>query len=201
MSDSIPSFILASGSPRRKDLLEEAGYDFEVIPPDVEEIEDMSVPIRILTAKNAALKADAVAASHPEAVVIAADTLVLLGERVLSKPADRTEAREMLSALNGKSHQVLTAVSVVRLGGGKSHAFSVSTDVYFKSLSESERDAYHDRINPMDKAGAYAAQEHGALIIDRLEGSMTNVIGLPMDDVRVVLEEEFGVVPNEKAEA
>jgi septum formation protein len=197
MSDPKPGLILASGSPRRKDLLNEAGYEFEVVPPEIEEIEDMSVPIRILTAKNAALKADAVAASHPDAVVIAADTLVLLGERVLSKPSDRDEAREMLSALNGNSHQVFTAVAVVHRGAEKAKAFSVSTDVYFKSLSEAEREVYHDRIDPMDKAGAYAAQEHGELIIDRLEGSMTNVIGLPMEEVGEILEREFGVVPAE----
>lgn len=199
MIDPGPPLILASGSPRRKDLLEEAGYAFEVVSPGIEEIEDMSVPIRVLTAENAALKAKAVATSRPDAVVIAADTLVLLGERVLSKPADRDEAREMLAALNGKAHQVFTAVAIMQRGAEKSRAFSVSTEVYFKSLSEEEREAYHDRIDPMDKAGAYAAQDHGELIIDRLEGSMTNVIGLPMDEVREVLDREFGVLPGRES--
>ena len=199
MSDTTPSLVLASGSPRRKDLLTDAGYHFEVVSPEVEEIEDGSIPIRIVTAENAGLKANAVAGKRPDAVVIAADTLVLLGECVLSKPLDREEAREMLASLNGTSHQVFTAVTITHRDAEKTHSFTVATDVHFKTLTEEERDAYHERINPMDKAGAYAAQEHGRMIIDRLEGSMTNVIGLPMDEVRVVLEREFGILPNETA--
>ena len=195
MSDSLPALILASGSPRRKDLLEEAGYSFRVVPPEIEEIEDGTIPIRVLTAKNASLKAEAVAAKFPDAVILAADTLVLLGERVLSKPADREEAREMLASLNGKSHQVFTAVSLVQRAKDKSRSLTVATDVHFKTLTEIERDAYHERIDPMDKAGAYAAQEHGRMIIDRLEGSMSNVIGLPMDEVAEALEKDFGIVP------
>ena len=187
--------ILASGSPRRKDLLAEAGFDFHVVVPEVEENEDVSVSIRRLTQENAELKAAAVAHLHPHAVVIAADTLVLVGERVLTKPVDREEATEMLGSLNGKSHQVFTAFSIQHRQSGRSVAQTVTTDVHFKNLSTAEMAAYHERINPMDKAGAYAAQEHGELIIDRIEGSMTNVIGLPMDDVIEVLEAEFGIVP------
>lgn len=187
--------ILASGSPRRKDLLAEAGFDFHVVVPEVEENEDVSVSIRRLTQENAELKAAAVAHLHPHSVVIAADTLVLVGERVLTKPADREEAAEMLGSLNGKSHQVFTAFSILHRQSGRSVARTVTTDVHFKNLSTAEMAAYHERINPMDKAGAYAAQEHGELIIDRFEGSMTNVIGLPMDEVIEVLEAEFGIVP------
>lgn len=197
MSDSQTSLILASGSPRRKDLLDEAGYKFQVVAPDIEEIEDGAIPIRVVTAENASLKAGDVAARFPDAVVIAADTLVLLGERVLSKPMDREEAREMLASLNGNSHQVFTAVSIMHRAEDKRTSFTVATDVQFKTLTEEERDAYHERINPMDKAGAYAAQEHGRMIIDRLEGSMTNVIGLPMEEVAKVLKQEFGIVPAE----
>ncbi|MEM7603034.1 MAG: Maf family protein [Verrucomicrobiota bacterium] len=191
----IPPLILASGSPRRSDLLRDAGYDFEVIKPDVEEIEDGSIPIRIVTSENAKLKAAAVSEANPDAVVIAADTLVLLGERVLSKPMDREEAVAMLGALNGNSHQVFTAVTMMQTGAAKVHNFTIATDVHFKTLTLAEREAYHQLINPMDKAGAYAAQEHGELIIDRIEGSMTNVIGLPMDEVRITLETEFGIKP------
>lgn len=187
--------VLASGSPRRKDLLEEAGFDFQVVVPEVEENEDVSVSIRRLTQENAALKAAAVAHVHPQAVVLAADTLVLLGERVLTKPADREEATEMLSSLNGKSHQVFTAFSILHMQSGRSVAQTVTTDVHFKILSAAEMAAYHERINPMDKAGAYAAQEHGELIIDRIEGSMTNVIGLPMDEVIEALAVKFGIGP------
>lgn len=189
------TLILASGSPRRRDLLAEAGYEFSVVPPGIEEIEDSSLPIREVTAANARRKVEAVSRAHPEAVVIAADTLVLLGERNLSKPLNREEAATMLRALSGKSHQVFTAVSIRRASPAKQHDFTIATQVHFKELSEAEQQSYHTRINPMDKAGAYAAQEHGDLIIDRIEGSMTNVIGLPMEEVRDALAVEFGVSP------
>ena len=189
------SLILASGSPRRSDLLAEAGFDFQVVKPDVEENEDGSVPIRELTAENALLKASAVAISHPDAVVLAADTLVLLGDRVLTKPVDQPEARRMLESLNGHSHQVFTAVALVHRSSSREYCFTVSTDVFFKQLSADEMTAYHAKINPMDKAGAYAAQEHGELIIDRIEGSMTNVIGLPMKKVMATLADTFGITP------
>jgi septum formation protein len=191
----MPKLILASGSPRRKDLLIEAGYDFQVIVPDVEENEDVSVPIRQLTKENAELKAEAVSPANTDAVVIAADTLVLLEERVLTKPIDGDEAREMLASLNGKSHQVFTAFSILHGREGKRVLETVTTDVHFKLLTEAEMIEYHRRINPMDKAGAYAAQEHGKLIIDRIEGSMTNVIGLPMRRLAEILESDFGIVP------
>lgn len=187
--------ILASGSPRRRDLLTEAGYEFRVVQPGIEEIEDGSIPIRKLTSTNARLKAEAVASRHPGAVVIAADTLVLLDDTVLSKPLDRDEATRMLNSLNGNSHQVFTAVMIVHQQSGKKLPLTVTTDVHFKALSEKEMAAYHERINPMDKAGAYAAQEHGELIIDRIEGSMTNVIGLPMEEVSEALRSEFGISP------
>ena len=186
--------ILASGSPRRFDLLKKAGFDFEVIKPDVEENEDGSIPIRTLTEMNARLKAEAVASQHPDAVIVAADTLVLLGDRVLTKPVDRAEARQMLESLNGNSHQVFTAVAIVNYRQGRERCFDVVTDVHFKQLAGDEMTAYHEKINPMDKAGAYAAQEHGADIIERIEGSMTNVIGLPMDEVSCALA-EFGEEP------
>ncbi|MEM6915420.1 MAG: Maf family protein [Verrucomicrobiota bacterium] len=187
--------ILASGSPRRSDLLREAGFDFEVVPPGIEEIEDSSLPIREVTADNADLKAGAISKARPEAVVLAADTLVLLGDRNLSKPLDRAEASAMLRSLNGNSHQVFTAVTILRQSPFQHLRFTTITEVRFKTLTESEMDAYHAKINPMDKAGAYAAQEHGASIIERIEGSMSNVIGLPMDEVSAALEKNFGIVP------
>lgn len=192
----VSGLILASGSPRRRDLLAEAGYEFEVCSPDVEENEDTSFPIRELTAENAVLKASAVAKNFPDFAVLAADTLVLLGDQVLTKPVDRAEASAMLAALNGRSHQVFTAVSVIHLSGERSERFTVTTDVCFRQLTEGEMAAYHRLINPMDKAGAYAAQEHGELVIERIEGSMTNVIGLPMDETASVLRESFGITPS-----
>ena len=187
--------ILGSGSPRRKDLMEEAGYAFEVVKPEVVEIEDEAIPIRELTAMNAKLKADAVADLHPDAVIIAADTLVLLGETVFGKPRDRADAKRMLSELNGCTHQVFTAVSLTRKSDGMTSAFAVATDVTFKNLSEEEMAAYHAKIEPMDKAGAYAAQDFGDLIIESFSGSMTNVIGLPMDELAAELLSGFGITP------
>lgn len=187
--------VLASGSPRRRDLLEEAGFRFRVENPDIEENEDTSLPIRVLTAENARDKAVAVSRRCPDAVVVAADTLVLLGDTVLSKPLDQADATRMLAALNGRSHEVFTAVALRHEGSGKSVDFSVTTAVSFKNLTPAEQSDYHSRIDPMDKAGAYAAQDHGALIIDRIEGSMSNVIGLPMDEVAEALESHFGIIP------
>ncbi len=187
--------ILASGSPRRRDLLEEAGYAFEVVKPDVEEIEDPARSIRALTRENARLKAEAVAGSHPDRLVIAADTLVLRDDTALGKPADAEEAFAMIRSLNGRTHQVFTAVCVVAQAAGREVEFSVVTDVTFKHLRDEELRHYHTLIEPMDKAGAYAAQDHGEVIIERVEGSWTNVVGLPMERLGEVLRAEFGVAP------
>jgi septum formation protein len=196
MSDA-PALILASGSPRRSDLLNEAGYHFTVVKPDVVEIEDPAIAIRELTALNARLKADAVASAYPGAVTIAADTLVLLGEKVFGKPADREEAARMLAELNGCTHQVFTAVSFIYHEGETEtvHSLTVATEVIFKHLAPDEMAAYHAKMDPLDKAGAYAAQEHGDLIIECISGSMTNVVGLPMDEVTAALERHFGIRP------
>ncbi|MCB1234013.1 MAG: septum formation protein Maf [Verrucomicrobiae bacterium] len=189
------TLILASGSPRRRDLMEEAGYRFEVVKPDVEEIEDATIPIRELTRLNAKLKADAVAGSHPGRVVIAADTLVLLDGIALGKPADAAEAFAMIRSLNGRTHQVYTAVCVARAGTEADAEFFVVTDVTFRRLSDAELRRYHELIDPMDKAGAYAAQDHGDIVIERVTGSWTNVVGLPMEELAKWLGERFGVLP------
>ncbi|MCL4103749.1 UNVERIFIED_CONTAM: hypothetical protein GTU68_059828 [Idotea baltica] len=180
--------ILASGSPRRKDLLEEAGYEIVVIPPEEEEVDDPSIPIGELTQMNAMLKADCVAVDYAEAIVIAADTLVLRDGVALGKPADMKEAGSMIRSLNGRAHQVFTAVCVLQNATGFVEEFTVITDVQFKQLTDAELDNYHKLIEPLDKAGAYAAQDHGELIIESIVGSQTNVVGLPMDEVNTVLE-------------
>jgi hydroxyacylglutathione hydrolase len=128
-----PFLILASGSPRRRDLLTEAGYRFQVENPGIEENEDTSLPIRQLTAENARDKAAAVSARFPEAIVIAADTLVLLGDTVLSKPADREEATRMLASLNGRSHEVFTAVALRHGHAGKAVDLTVTTSRPFQT--------------------------------------------------------------------
>ncbi len=189
---SLP-LILASGSPRRRDLMEEAGYRFEVVKPDVEEIEDPAISIQGLTRTNARLKAEAVAHGYADRVVIAADTLVLRDDTALGKPADAEEALAMIRSLNGRTHQVFTAVCVTCESMGCEVEFSVVTDVTFRRLGDDELRHYHTLIEPMDKAGAYAAQDHGEVIIESMSGSRTNVVGLPMERLREVLEQDFGV--------
>jgi septum formation protein len=190
-----PRLLLASTSPRRGDLLREAGYRFEIVPPLVEEIEDPRLPIREVTSENARRKAVAVASRHPEAVVIGADTLVLLDDRSLSKPADLAEARKMLEELSGRSHQVYTAVDLVRSSPPLERLLVVTTTIRFKTLDAAMIERYHQLIDPLDKAGGYAAQEHGDLILESVDGSFSNVIGLPLDEVAAVLEESFGIRP------
>lgn len=198
MQQSQTHLILASGSPRRDELLSEAGYVFEVIKPTIEEMEDPSIEVKKLTALNAKLKGGEVADSNPDSVILAADTLVLLDGVVFGKPADMTEAASMLERLNGKTHQVFTAVALMRRATNQLIQLSVSTEVTFKNLSLTEQQKYHAKIQPLDKAGAYAAQEFGEMIIEKFSGSMTNVIGLPMDETSTALEKEFGIVPIQK---
>lgn len=188
--------ILASGSPRRRDLLAEAGFAFRVEAPDIEENEDTRLPIRKLTTENARDKAHCVSRRFPGAVVLAADTLVLLGDRVFTKPVDRAEATRMLADLNGRVHDVFTAVAIRHEDSDRTLDLTVTTRVHFKSLDAAERAAYHALIDPMDKAGAYAAQDHGARIIERIEGSMSNVVGLPMEEVAAALLDPFGIRPS-----
>jgi len=190
-----PRLILASASPRRSDLLREAGYDFEIIKPKVEEIEDPAADVKTLTALNARLKANKVVEFRKESVVLAADTLVLHGDMALGKPENEAEAAAMLARLSGGTHQVYTAVCLVRGATRQTAEFTVTTEVTFKDLSPAKRTEYHRVIEPLDKAGAYAAQDSGSMIIERIVGSTSNIIGLPMEETSAVLKGEFGIVP------
>ncbi len=180
--------ILASGSPRRRELLEKAGLDFEVIPSPAEEIHDASLGMSGLCEENARLKAAAVAVYHPEAVVIGADTLVFLDGQPLGKPKDMAEAVGMLRRLSGRSHQVCTGVCIA--GPGKSvRALHAVTEVVFRRLDEDTVQAYLAMTSPLDKAGAYGIQDHGEMIVERIEGAFDNVMGLPVDQVLFALQE------------
>ncbi len=179
--------ILASTSPRRFDLMMEAGLHFAVVPAEVEEFHDEAVPLAELTRQNAALKAEWVAARHPDTWVIGADTLVSIGRQALGKPADLAEAARMLGRLSGHTHVVGTAVCLVHAATGRRHEFLEETLVTFKPLTESEIAHYLTLINPLDKAGSYAAQEHGEVIIEKVEGAYSNVVGLPMERLLVEL--------------
>ncbi|MEM7147009.1 MAG: Maf family protein [Verrucomicrobiota bacterium] len=172
--------ILASSSPRRRDLLNEANFSFTIIPSPAEEIHDASLPPHELTEHNARLKAQAVAPNHPNATVIGADTLVFIDHQPLGKPRDLPHAIEMLETLTGRTHQVCTGVCLTRHATNQTHCFHEITHVTFLPLTRPQIESYLEKINPLDKAGAYAAQDHGNLIIEKTEGSWTNVVGLPI---------------------
>lgn len=170
--------MLASTSPRRRALLAEYGYRFEVIAPQgVEEIAppDLSPGDTVLA--NARAKARAVV--RPDATVLGVDTEVFFEGRVLGKPSDMNDAFAMLSRLNGRTHEVYSGCWLV--GGGKERGFIEITHVHFHQRTDAELRAYLARIHPLDKAGAYAAQTDDGEMIARFEGSFTNVIGLPME--------------------
>jgi septum formation protein len=174
--------ILASRSPRRRHLLDQLGLEFSAIDADIDE----SFP-PALTPDETAIYIAEKKANHfanqledPANIIITADTLVLINGQILGKPADRNEARKMLSTLSGKMHQVVTGICIRSCD--KSRTFTSWTDVYFKELSEEEIEYYIDNYQPYDKAGAYGAQEWiGYIGISRLEGSYFNVMGLPID--------------------
>lgn len=176
-----PRIVLASASPRRVELMQEAGYSFEVIVPDVEEAHDESLSCEDLTIENAKLKALAVAHQRPDAMVIAADTLVYLDQKPLGKPRDMNEAAAMLRMLSGRVHEVCTGVAIASGSGKSLRCFHVISDVEFKPLTDEVIAEYHRRIEPLDKAGAYAIQDESAMIIERISGSWSNVKGLPME--------------------
>lgn len=178
--------VLASGSPRRRELLERAGVVFEVVVSPAEEIHDASLNPEVLCELNATLKAAAVAAVRPDATVIGSDTLVFIDGEPLGKPVDLLEARAMLRRLAGRVHRVCTGVCVI-FPGGTRKVFHGSTDVTFQPLDDAEIDAYFALVDPLDKAGAYGIQEHGERIIAGIQGSFDNVMGLPVDLVVAAL--------------
>ena len=180
--------ILASGSPRRRELLAAAGLSFEVIPSPAEEIHDASLGMKGLCEENARLKAAAVAAHHPEAVVIGADTLVFLDGQPLGKPKDMAEAARMLRSLSGFVHDVCTGVCICE-PGGKVRTIHAVTEVVFRTLDEVTISEYLAKTSPLDKAGAYGIQDHGDMIVQRIVGSYENVMGLPVEDVLDALAE------------
>lgn len=175
--------VLASQSPRRADLLREAGFAFEVLTAPFEEVHDPHWTPEDLTTHNALGKARAVAHSAPAALVLGADTLVYVDDHPLGKPGSLEEARQMLRRLSGRAHRVCTGVALVWDGGRSEHCFATVTDVVFKPLSDEVISAYHSRVDPLDKAGAYGIQEASELILDHMEGSWSNVVGLPVEQL------------------
>ncbi len=186
------SFILASNSPRRRALLAKAGYKFEVIVPAVSEVASAYLSLRELTIANATRKGLAVSHVHPRRIVLAADTLVALEGEVIGKPRDLNHARVILQRLSGRTHDVCTGVCIV--DPQRKISFTEISRVRFHKLNVSDIANYFRVVNPIDKAGAYAAQAAGRSIIASIEGSFTNVIGLPMERTTEALG-QFGLCP------
>ena len=179
--------VLASKSPRRREILSDAGYRFKVITADTDEtVSGLSPEDTVMTLSRR--KALAVRPlCSPEDVIIAADTLVFFGDRVLGKPRDRRDAYRMLKELSGSSHRVLTGITVVR--GNKEITEYDETRVIFNELSDGEIQRYIEECNPRDKAGAYGIQELGDSFVRRIDGDYNNVVGLPLYRLEKILKE------------
>jgi septum formation protein len=186
--------LLASDSPRRRELLAAGGFEFESMSPGVSERFDVDLTLRELTGFNAIRKGRSVARLRPDAVVLAADTLVGLDDEIIGKPADLDQAAKILRRLSGRVHQVCSAVFICHLASARSTSFHEISRVCFHRLNREEIDNYLAQVNPLDKAGAYAAQGGGAAIIARIEGSFSNVVGLPMEKTVAALA-AFGIKP------
>jgi septum formation protein len=185
----VDSLILASASPRRKELLSSLLKNFRIIISEVEELQShQDGPVQLVM-ENARIKTLAVAKSHPSHWVLGADTLVALGDQVFGKPKDLKEAKSMLLQLSGKTHHVHTGVSFINISRDVLITESVSTLVTFKKLVSSDIDLYFTKVNPLDKAGAYGIQSYPEMIVDLFEGSLSNVIGLPLELIREWLDE------------
>jgi septum formation protein len=184
------NFILASASPRRSQLLQQVVPRFDVIPSDASEVHDDQLTAWEMAQVNAYRKARAVAKKCPDAVVLGADTLVYLDRdaRLFGKPADRKEAERMLRELQGKVHAVVTGVCLLHLRQHRQKIFAAWTDVRFHPLTPKQIKEYLALINPLDKAGAYAIQEHGERIVAEISGSYSNVVGLPVERLREELD-------------
>ncbi len=189
------NIILASASPRRTELLGSLGLRFEVVPSDAVEHNAHPISPHDLALHNAQLKARDVAARRPDALVIGADTIVVLGDTVFGKPRDLDEGRRMLRVLSGRSHCVITGVCLVR--GSDEKSFVEETTVRFRPLSDTEIEDYLAAVNVLDKAGAYAIQEP-PLVVATIEGSYSNVVGLPLERLAEALR-VFGVAVSPQA--
>ena len=189
----IPPLVLASRSPRRRELLLAAGArDVAIVPSEVEESDDASVGLAALVLANARTKATDVATRHPTSVVLGADTLVWLEGEALGKPENIECARQILSRLSGRVHEVCTGVSLLRLEPHLQVEFHETTRVRFRALDDGLIEEYLSKVDVLDKAGAYALQEHGEMLVESVEGSRSNVVGLPVERTLAALRRFAG---------
>jgi len=196
-----PTLVLASASPRRRELLAALGLDPVILVTAVEEWEDPAADPAAMVRHNARAKAIAGARAAPAgSVILAADTTVALANHVLNKPADLAEARAMLRQLSGKTHRVITAVVVMGPGMNESRERMVESQVTFRNLDDAVIDRYLNLVNPLDKAGAYAIQTRRDLIVSGWSGPYSNIVGLPLAATAALLEEvgfPIGSIPAE----
>jgi septum formation protein len=184
--------VLASASPRRKELLQKIGLKFEVDASNCAEEIDLALKPDEIMCRISIEKARAIASRHKDAVIIAADTIGVIGKKMLGKPHTAGEARKMLAQISGKSHDVITGFTVLDTATDKIISATVNTKVYIKKLTQQEIDAYVQTGEPLDKAGAYGIQGLGAVIVEKIEGDYYNVVGLPLSALAEVLQ-EFGI--------
>ena len=190
--------VLASRSPRRIDFLTALGLHFQVIPADVDEsfIEGETFEEHVLRLSEK--KARAVSAQHPEAYILGADTLVAVEKRLLGKPEDGEDAARMLRMLSGNTHRVISGFSIIRESTGDIYRQCVGTDVTMRTVFPEEIEAYTATQEPLDKAGAYAIQGMAMTMVTDVQGSYTNVVGLPVPEVMTALMELGAIVVNEQ---
>ena len=186
------TIILASTSPRRKALLEQIGLKFTVDARVKEDTGLVGLEPKELVKQVSLKKAQSVASHHPDAVIIAADTIGLIEGRIIGKPHSKNDARTMLGLLSGKAHTVITGFTVLDILSHKSISRSVETTVYMKRMTALEIEAYVNTGEPLDKAGGYAIQGLGAVLVEKIEGDYFNVMGLPLCALSETLK-EFGV--------
>ena len=186
MTENTAKLILASQSPRRLELLKQVTDQFEVVPSSVEEKLDYGLPPEENARALARTKAESVAENYPHDWVIGADTLVTLDHEIFEKPVDVPDAQRILRRLSGREHFVITGICVV--SPGKTLDKAVTSKVHFKPLSQEEISNYIETGEPMDKAGAYAIQGKGSFMIREFSGSRSNIIGLPIDELKILLK-------------
>jgi septum formation protein len=183
-----PSIILASASPRRAELLRQLGVEFKVVASEIGEIHHEQMTAFEVSQVNAYRKARSVAKKLPDTLVLGADTLVYLDTKLFGKPSRLEEAYQMLEELQGRTHHVVTAICLLHLREHRQRISAESTAVTFRPLDAPKIRRYLNRVNPLDKAGAYAIQEEGDLIIESISGSYTNVVGLPIERLTAELQ-------------
>lgn len=181
--------VLASSSSRRKALLKQIGVPFIVDPSNIDETADIALSPEELVEQLALSKAQAAISKHPHSIILGADTIVVIEGEILGKPHDETTAKYMLQKLSGKTHQVVTGLSIIDTDQQKELTKHTTTKVTMKQLSLEEIERYIATKEPLDKAGAYGIQERGALLVKEIMGDFTNVVGLPIPLLTDMLKE------------